>query len=400
MSAPIRVAVISEPGMAGVKTHVVDILRNIDLSGIQIEYYYSLRRSDAGFLVDLKAIEARGIRCIEVPMAVELRVGDDLRAFLELRRHLKQFRPQVLHLHSSKASGLGRLLSLFLRPKPAIVYTPNAMACYRSKVYLGLERMLGYLTDVLVAVSASEKRDFVQWNIPRAERAVQVTVGVREVVVPEATFTPDTWTIGACGRICYQKNALLFFRTALSMIACDASLRFRWIGEFADDDEARAVRVLLASAGNPKEIEITGWVADPHREMASLNTFCMFSRYESFGYVTADAMLLNVPVVALPSTGTMDLVLDGTTGLITSDDPSRVAADLLRVKADSALRERLMAQAREFIARVHTVDAMVADMEQIYLSAAECRAPRDSRVEESAAAVDVAKLENSYRGSD
>jgi glycosyltransferase involved in cell wall biosynthesis len=397
---PTRVAIISEPGMAGVKTHVVDILRNIDLRGVQIEYYYSLRRSDAAFLQDLKAIEARGIRCIEVPMAVELRASDDLRALMQLWKHLRRFRPQVLHLHSSKASGLGRLLSLFLRPKPVVVYTPNAMACYRSKFYLLLERTLGHLTDVLVAVSASEKKDFIEWKIPGAEEAAQLTVGVRDVPVRASIADPNTWTIGACGRICYQKNALLFFRTALAMIPEDPSLRFRWIGEFADDEEAREVRALLAAAGNPKEITITGWVADPHQEMAALNTFCMFSRYESFGYVTADAMLLGVPVTALPSTGTVDLVQDGITGLITRNDPSHVAADLRRIKTDAGLRKRLIAQAREFVAQVHTIDAMVSQMEQMYRTAAGQPVCRGAEVMDSAAAMNGAKLEDSYRGGD
>jgi len=142
--------------MAGVKTHVVDILRDIPLEGLEIVYFYSLTRSDNGFLEDLQAIKARGIRCHEVPMRVELRVADDLRAFLQLWKLLREFRPQVLHLHSSKASGLGRLVKLALFPQPAVVYTPNAMACYRSAFYLWLERGLGWFTDVLIAVSASD----------------------------------------------------------------------------------------------------------------------------------------------------------------------------------------------------------------------------------------------------
>jgi glycosyltransferase involved in cell wall biosynthesis len=386
--------------MAGVKTHVMDILRNIDLRGLQIEYFYSVRRSDSAFPGELEAVKARGIRCHEVPMRVELRPAEDLRAFVQLWFLLRKFRPHVLHLHSSKASGLGRILSLLLWPKPAVIYTPNAMACYRSSVYLVLERMLGYLTDVLVAVSASEKRDFIQWKIPGAVDATQLTVGVRHVEVPVTVPDPTTWTIGACGRICYQKNALLFFRTALAMIAGDATLRFRWIGEFADDEEAIAVRALLEAAGNPSQITITGWVVDPHREMAALDTFCMFSRYESFGYVTADAMLLGVPVVALPSTGTMDLVQHGVTGLITNSDESQVTADLLKIKSDAGLRNELIINARDFIQQVHTVEKMVAQMAQIYLEASHARAPQRDHIVASAPAVNGPKLEDSYRGRD
>jgi glycosyltransferase involved in cell wall biosynthesis len=104
-----------------------------------------------------------------------------------------------------------------------------------------------------------------------------------------------------------------FFRTALSMIS-HPSLRFRWVGDFGDDSESAQVKRLLADAGAPKEIEVTGWVSDPQRHLAALDTFCMFSRYESFGYVTAEAMLLGVPVLATPSSGTVDLVKDEDSG--------------------------------------------------------------------------------------
>lgn len=371
MNPPIRVAVISEPGKAGVKTHVIDILESVDTERYSIEFYYSLNRSDEAFRRELAVIAARGIRCREVPMVVELSVAADVRAFLQLWRYLREFRPQVLHLHSSKASGLGRILKFFLRPKVAVMYTPNAMACYRSKFYLTLERMLGVLTDVLIAVSPSEKRDFILWKIPGANRSPVLSVGVRKVAVPSMAVDRSVWTIGACGRICYQKNALLFFRTALRMIAQDPMLRFRWIGEFADDEEARETRRLLESAGRPAQITITGWVQEPHKEMARLDTFCMFSRYESFGYVTADAMLLGVPVVALPATGTSDLVEHDKTGLIVDSDDSQVVAALLRIKEDAALRERLKADARERIERDHTIKGMVEQMERLYSDAAE-----------------------------
>jgi glycosyltransferase involved in cell wall biosynthesis len=369
------VAVVSEPGKAGVKTHVVDLLRGLDLDRFDVTLYYSLGRSDGDYADQVRELAARGVRCVELPMQAELSPRGDLRALAALVAALWRLRPRILHLHSSKAGGLGRLASLFLWPRPRVIYTPHGMACYRSRLYLWLERVLGPLTHVPIAVSPSEKRDFIAWRIPRARATRVLTMGVRP---PARIGQPidgdrEVWYVGACGRICYQKNARLFFDLAIR-VAGDGRFRFRWIGEFGDDAEAEQVRAMLDRAGWPPEIEITGWLSRPEEQIRTLDMFCMFSRYESFGYVTAEAMALGVPVLATPTTGTIDLVHHEQTGLLVEPDLASVEAAVRRVASDPALRERLRVQGRRLVREKHTVRRMVDDVEQIYHNAAGSRA--------------------------
>jgi glycosyltransferase involved in cell wall biosynthesis len=370
----ISVAVVSEPGKAGVKTHVIDLLTHIDLDRFKVAYFYSLQRSDAAYPAELAALRARGIECCELPMNGTLHFLPDLRALWRLVFLLRRFKPAVLHLHSSKAGGLGRLASLFVHPRPFVVYTPHAMACYRSRFYLWLEQILGWITDVTVAVSASEKRDFIRWRIPHAERAETIRLGLRaspsQVGLSAGSPAPGgRWVAGACGRISYQKNALLFFQVALAMLRSHPDYRFKWIGDFADDPEAQAVRELLALAGNPPQIEITGWVTDPRLHLETLDVFCMFSRYESFGYVTAEAMLLGVPVLATPASGTVDLIQHEVTGLLAAPEVDAIVATLGRLLADAPLRAELAGRAARFVTENHTIEAMVVATERQYAQA-------------------------------
>jgi glycosyltransferase involved in cell wall biosynthesis len=353
--------------MAGVKTHVINLLKSIDVARFDVTYYYSMHRHDDVYAAELAALRARGIACVELAMDDGLRVRDNVRPFVELIRQLRAKRPAVLHLHSSKAGGLGRLASVFVHPRPAVLYTPNVMAAYRSRAFLWIERALGLLTDTLIAASPSEKGDFERWRIPGASRAAVITLGVPPLAAPPVAARPDRpWTIGACGRICYQKNPRLFFEVALAWIAEDPSCTFRWIGDFGDDDEAGAARALLERAGHPPQIEITGWVADPARELAALDAFCMFSRYESFGYVTAEAMQLGVPVVATPTTGTIDLVHHERTGLLAEANVPAMLAALRRLRDDRALRDGVIANARRQVADEHGVTNMIAKIEELY----------------------------------
>jgi glycosyltransferase involved in cell wall biosynthesis len=367
----IAVAVVSEPGKAGVKRHVVDLLSHIDVERYRVTYYYSIQRSDKAYAGELAAIEARGIKCMRLPMVGELKPLDDLKALLLLSFHLLRERPRVLHLHSSKAGGLGRLAAALLLPRPRVLYTPHAMACYRSRFYMVLERMLGGFTHTLIAVSESEREDFIRWEIPGGRRALTIPLGVSVPVgTEERKMERSKWTVGTCGRISFQKNALFFFEVAINAIRENPDVHFKWIGDFGDDEEAAAVKALLENAGSPAQIEVTGWVQDPETHMESLDTFCMFSRYESFGYVTAEAMLLGIPVVATPATGTVDLVRHEQTGLLVEADAVVVAEAIGRLKREPDLHARLSSQARTYVEEKFTIRGMVDSLEELYSSAA------------------------------
>ena len=370
MSDRVRVAVISEPGKAGVKRHVVDLLQGINVEKFDVCFIYSLVRSDSDYRSEIDGIGARGIKCVEVPMDAPLSVSKDFAAFKQIRQELKQFKPEILHLHSSKAGGLGRLVSRFVSPRPKVVYTPNAMACYLSKMYWVIEVALGTLTDRAVAVSNSEKRDWLRWKIPGAKISSVVPNGfaapTADPIVHRDVSGGATWTFGACGRICRQKNALLMFQTAIHVLEKDPNSRFVWIGDYGDDEESHAVKQFLESKGKNDRLVITGWVSDVQRYLRELDIFCMISRYEGLSYVLAEAQLLALPVLGVDAPGVIDLVHHETTGIVSEPNIDKLTADLFRMRDDVLLRKRLGESARQEILTNYTVRHMVDGVEKVY----------------------------------
>lgn len=73
---------------------------------------------------------------------------------------------------------------------------------------------------------------------------------------------------------------------------------------------------------------------------ANCDVFCAPSRYESFGLVHVEAMMMGRPVVACGVGGMLETVLDGVTGaLVPPDDAVALDAVLDRLVCDSDLRE-------------------------------------------------------------
>jgi glycosyltransferase involved in cell wall biosynthesis len=291
----------------------------------------------------------------------------DVKSYFRIREILRETSPDIVHCHSAKAGFLGRLAAKSLRGNaPATIYTPHAMPCYLSRTYHRLERFAGYLTDVIVAVSASEKVDIKRWKVIAPNRIELIPLHVSCDNVCPPCPTPDTFTVGGCGRISRQKNAALFFQAGIQVLEQHPGARLLWIGDYSNDLESEKVKSIIASCPHADRITVTGWSSTPQELLATLDVFCMFSIYESFGYVTADAMSIGIPVVATLATGTRDLIEDGRTGLITENDPACAAHQILRLSKSPELGRRLVRNAREYIQEAHKRSNTLSRIEALY----------------------------------
>lgn len=370
-----KIVHLSEPGSGGVKRYVVDLLRSLSVQDAHdYTLLYSLKRADRIFPAELAELRDRGVRCNEATIVPELKPWADIRSALHLAWVLFQNPPDVLHLHSSKAGGVGRLVAKLCFPSVITLYVPHAMACYRSRFYLWLERLLAPLSDRLVAVSPSEGDDFMRWRVNSGRNVHVVRIGLKEIAPVSRPAPRPEFVVAAGGRICAQKNALLFFQVALQLARTDPRWRFVWVGWFGDDAEAQAVDALLKKESSA-QITVTGWVEDPEQHLRGADVFCMLSRYESFGYITAEAMLTGVPVVAIDGTGTRDLVRHNETGFVVDAEVEAICQMLAMCRANTDQLRQIASRAREFMTRQHSLAAMAKDVGALYALVEQGRRP-------------------------
>jgi glycosyltransferase involved in cell wall biosynthesis len=100
-----------------------------------------------------------------------------------------------------------------------------------------------------------------------------------------------------------------------------------------------------ASMGLRDRVTFTGLVQDPHGEglFDAADIVCQMSRWEeAFGYVIAEAMAVDRPVIATRVGAIPELVVDGETGfLVERGDFAAAAEAILRLSSDETLRRRL-----------------------------------------------------------
>ena len=141
-----------------------------------------------------------------------------------------------------------------------------------------------------------------------------------------------------------------------------------WPLLIAGDGPERAA-IESAARRSSRDIRMLGWV-DQHQTAALLKHASMLifpSRGpESLSRVLIEASALGVPIAAMNTGGTPDVVSDERTGLL-SQTPSELAQDVSRLRQDDALRSRLGEAAKRHAEAQFDSPSVVERVEQLYL---------------------------------
>lgn len=362
---------------AGLRRYIVDLALELQARGVAQALIHSPLVTDPATAPALAALRAHGIATIELPMVRELAPAQDAISAARLRRVLRRLRPRVLHLHSSKAGGIGRLAAA---ASPAlsmgVVYTPNASAANLGRRYVAAERLLGWLrTDRIVAVSASEHAELARLGVVAPGKLVRVDTGVciDEIRARAAGPLPAGLPAGrrlivAAGRLTAQKNPELLVAASRLVAAAHGDAHFVWAG---DGELRESTERELAAAGIGDRWTFVGALENPYPLLAAAEVVVLPSRYEGLPLVLLEAMALGRPIVATDVTGSRDAVAPGHTGeLVPPGDAGALAAAIGRILADEALAARYGAAAMRRADERHTRARMGAEMLEVYRAAA------------------------------
>ncbi len=118
-----------------------------------------------------------------------------------------------------------------------------------------------------------------------------------------------------------------------------------------------------------RDIRLVGWVDQPQTTawLAHASVLVFTSRGpESLSRVLLEASALGVPIAAMNTGGTPDIVKHGETGLLSST-PEGLAADVRRLADDESLRRQLGSAAVRHAERTFDAAAVVQRVESLYL---------------------------------
>lgn len=294
----------------------------------------------------------------------------DLTALRRLTALLRARRFDVVHTHTAKAGTLGRLAA---RRAGAgrIVHTYHGFPFHefqspaRRGAYVAVERRLGRITDLALAVGGGVAVEAVRRGLIPPDRIRTIGVAVEQPLPLAADpvarrrarralgLPPEAIVVGAVGRLAYQKAPEDF------LAALRALRRPGVVGVWVGGGELAGRMARLAAAQPEAPVVLTGERDDVPVLLPAFDVFTLSSRYEGLPTAVVEAMLCGVPVVATAVNAVGDLVVPGETGLLVPPRRPDLLAGAVRALLDSpADAARMAAAARARLGTRYSLPAL------------------------------------------
>lgn len=302
---------------------------------------------------DLNPLRARGIPCTVTDFAQ--RPASILRGALDVRRIMREFRPDVVHVHGRspalRSYLAGRipdwftlhntqftdrvgmmdigLLRRFLSPKGRRFFVLNEEA----RAYL--HRSMGV---------PSNKVEIV-FNGVDCDRYHEPTSEERQQARAHFGIAPDQTAVLFVGRMHPSKQPLAVVEAAKAMQAAGRQdVQFILVGE---GELEAAVRQAIAQLGVAATCKLYGWM-DPRQAYYAGDLLVMPSLYEGFPMVAIEALATGLPILRSRTGGAAEMVVEGKTGFCCDTDVPAFIDCLMQVLAQPQQLVPMRAEAREW----------------------------------------------------
>lgn len=287
-----------------------------------------------------------------------LSIIQDTRAGIELYRLLKVIKPDIIHLHSSKAGFIGRIVAPFVVPRKAIIYTPNGapfertdISLFKLKLFQFCEQFADKIAGQVVCVSTSEATAYQNIGI----KSICINNGVSIPTVIQKQKDVYKIVIVTSARITAQKNPITFNKIA-TYFEDDPTIEFIWIGN------GNLRRTLTAS-----NITITGWIDQneviPILEKAHI--YLTTALWEGLPFSALEAMARGLPILGNICVGNIDLIKHKENGFLFTTTDEAIAS-ILELRNESSLLSKMGAASKKRCQRYFSRSTMIDQYRELY----------------------------------
>lgn len=319
----------------------------------------------------------------------------DIKAYRYIYKSIKDNRPDIVHTHAAKAGVLGRLAAHRSVSKPkAIVHTyhGNVFDGYfsplKTKVFLNIERYLCSISNAIVAISEHQKDDLVnKYKIAAADKVHVIKLGfdlqrfTEEQESKRTAFRQfydiqdDEVVVAITGRLTAIKNHVFFIESIALLRQQNPELKFKVFivgdGELLDttisQTQDAGFSVCKPGAVNYNaDVIFTSWRKDIDVINAGADIIALTSVNEGTPVSVIEAQASGTAVICTDVGGVRDVVRDGFSGMVCSQNPAQFAGKLGELAANAQLRDTLASNGRKSALENYSYGRLVRETENLY----------------------------------
>jgi glycosyltransferase involved in cell wall biosynthesis len=292
---------------------------------------------DVGGMADLIK---QGFRSFNIHFERRITSLNNVKAFFQLIKLLKEQEIDIIHTHTPFASAIGRLAALFAGTKIR-VYTVHGFYFKPAVVYWIEKILCRYLTDFIFTVNKEDLNFALKNGFTAREKILNLnSVGIdverfnpqnisraKRVRLVEKFNPNKKRLIGYVGRITREKGVfdlLAAFRDLEPKY--NALLVLVGSGDFEERDKntVKELKKALEDDLLKNRVILTGFMEDIPEILSLLDVFVLPSYREGMPVSLLEAMAMEVPVVATDIRGCREAVDEETGILVPPEDPGAI----------------------------------------------------------------------------
>ena len=309
----------------------------------------------------------------------------DRKAYKRLKEIIREFKPDIVHTHASKAGALGRKAAHELNV-PVIIHTFHGhvfhsyFGKFKTRIYKLIERRLAKKSTGIVAISNLQKEELSkEHNICAGKKITVIPLGFdlnkfhenleekRQITRAEYSIMEDEVAICIIGRLAPIKNHTLF----LESIELVSKQTDKKIAVFIVGDGAERISIELKienmQLGSNVRFVLTSWIKNIDYFNAGMDILCLTSNNEGTPVSLIEAQAANIPVISTDVGGVRDVVKDCVTGFIVPKNSKEKFSEKLLLLLENDDKRKVMSQnGWNFVKNKFHYTTLVDNMELYY----------------------------------
>ncbi|MEL6804564.1 MAG: glycosyltransferase, partial [Bacteroidota bacterium] len=258
-------------------------------------------------------LRAAGIKTVPIhSLKRDITLKKELSSFRDIYQLLRDERPDILHVNSSKAGGIGAFLGRICGV-PRIIYTAHGWAFNedRSVVSKCMVGVFHWLTIIFshqtIAVSETTKQQ-MRWPFTHQKMTVvhngrEIPVFVerttaRDIIIKHcpdlAQYSNDFWSV-TVAELHPIKQHEVTIQALRTVVQSHPDIRHVLIG---DGEERESLERLIRAYNLHDHVFLTGSIDEAAQYLHAFDLFVLSSRSEALAYVIIEACFAGLPIIS------------------------------------------------------------------------------------------------------
>ncbi len=343
---------------------------------------------------------------------------NDIIAFFKIIKLINIYKPDIIHLNSSKISVLGSLASLFIKSRDLrIIYTVHGwvfnepLPDWQKNLYIKIEKYTAKFKNKIICVSEYDKCVALNYKVAPAEKLITIHNGIapiefyekeeakkiliskiqsnilKEAEQPVKSPRPkdeklnpasfdyaiaDKLLIGSIGNL-YKTKGFEYLIEAADIIINKNKITALFI-IIGRGSELKNLTNLIKKYNLEYNFILAGGVSEASKLLKAFDIYICSSVKEGLPYSILEAMSAGLPIITTSVGGIPEMIVDPSTDLklangsiAMSADAQGLAMKIMEFAADKTLAAILGEKSKQDVNKNFGLEKMVTETKKVYL---------------------------------